>query len=92
MSGRLNLLKRLQAVNLSPEEAEGLLERLQTHRASDQDRDRLAQVIRTTTQVSDALLKAPAWREEAISKRPSAARQAKRKRQLVKAARRRNRR
>jgi len=56
MSWRLKLLKRLHDVNLSPEEAERFLNRLQNYQASDQDRDRLAQVICTTTQVSDALL------------------------------------
>lgn len=79
-------------VNLSPEEAEGLLERLQTDQASVKDRDRLAQVIRTTTQVSDELLQVRAWRDEAVSARPSAAHHVKRKRQLAKAARHRNRR
>jgi hypothetical protein len=92
MSQRLPLLKRLQDVNLSPEEAEGLLQRVQNNHASAEDRDRLAQVIRTTTQVADELLKASTWREEAGSHHPAPARQAKRKRQLAKAARRRNRR
>ena len=91
MSQRLTLLKRLQDVNLSPQEAEGLLNRVQNNQASAEDRDRLAQVMRTTPQVSDELLKASPWREEA-SNPPSPARQAKRKRQLAKAARRRNRR
>jgi hypothetical protein len=58
MSQRLKLLKCLQAVNLSPAEAEGLLERVKNNDASAADRDRLAQVIRTTTQVSEELLKA----------------------------------
>lgn len=92
MSQRLTLLKRLQDVNLSPEEAEGLLERVQNNDASAEDRDRLAQVIRTTTHVSEELLRASTWREEGVLKRPSQVRQGKRKRQLAKAARRRNRR
>jgi hypothetical protein len=74
MSQRLKLLKRLQDVNLSPEEAEVLLERVQNHDASAKDRDRLAQVIRTTTQVSAELLRASAWREEGVLQRPSPAR------------------
>jgi hypothetical protein len=92
MSQRLQLLKRLQDVNLSPEEAEGLLERVTNNDANAEDRDRLAQVIRTTTQVSEALLQTSPWREEGGWKRPSPARQAKCQRQLAKAARRRHRR
>lgn len=92
MSQRLTLLKRLQDVKLSPEEAEGLLERVENNDASAEDRDRLAQVIRTTTHVSAELLRASTWWEEGGGKRPAPARHAKRKRQLAKAARRRNRR
>jgi hypothetical protein len=88
----LNLLKRLQDVNLIPEEAEGLLERVKSNRSSGEDRDRLAQVIRTTTQVSDALLAASSQPAESLPARPSPERRVKRKRQLAKAARRRNRR
>jgi hypothetical protein len=70
MSQRLTMLKRLQDVNLSPEEAEGLLQRVQNNHASAEDRDRLAHVIRTTTQVSNELLQASTGREDAVSRHP----------------------
>ncbi len=37
---RLNLLQRLQDVDLSPEEAQGLLERVITNRSRADDRER----------------------------------------------------
>ena len=89
---RLKLLKRLQDMQLSPAEAQGLLERITTNRSSADDRERLAQVIRVTTQVSDQLLQEPSLPAQPSSQRLSPARQAKRKRQLAKAARRHNRR
>jgi hypothetical protein len=46
---RLKLLKRLLDVNLSPEEAQALMQRVKTHTCSADDRDHLAQVIRATT-------------------------------------------
>ncbi len=89
---RLKLLQRLQEVNLSPEEAQGLLQRVETNTCSAEDRDRLAQVIRTTTQVSDQLLAPSPLPEQASHGRPSPERKAKRKRQLAKASRRHKRR
>ena len=92
MLRHLKLLQRLQAVNLSPEEAQVLIQRVETNTCSTEDRDRLAQVIRATTQVSDQLLAPSPLPEQASHGLPSPERTAKRKRQLVKAARRRNRR
>ena len=92
MLRRLKLLQRLQEVNLSPEEAQGLLQRVETNTGSAEDRDRLAQVIRTTTQVSDQLLAPSPLPEQASHGRPSPERKAKRKRQLAKASRRHKRR
>ena len=92
MLRRLKLLQRLQEVNLSPEEAQGLLQRVETNTCSAEDRDRLAQVIRTTTQVSDQLLAPSPLPEQASHGRPSPERKAKRKRQLAKASRRHKRR
>jgi len=89
---RLKLLQRLQEVNLSPEEAQGLLQRVETNACSAEDRDRLAQVIRTTTQVSDQLLAPSPLPEQASHGRPSPERKAKRKRPLAKASRRHKRR
>ena len=87
MLRRLKLLKRLQDVTLSPEEAQALRHRVETNTCSTEDRDRLAQVIRATTQVSDQLLAPSPLPEQAAP-----GRKVKRKRQLAKAARRRNRR
>ena len=75
---RRKLLRRLQEVDLSPDEAWALLDRIQTHTSSAADRERLAHLIRVTTAVTEQLQAAPA-------------RQAKRQRQLAKAARRRQR-
>ena len=79
---RRTLLKRLQDVTLSPEEAQALRHRVETNTCSTEDRDRLAQVIRATTQVSDQLLAPSPLPEQASHGRPSPERTAKRKRQL----------
>ena len=87
----LTLLKRLQDVQLRPEEAPALMQRVETNTCSADDRDLLAQVIRVTTQVSAQLWDPsppPALRG---AERPSPQRKAKRKRQLAQASRRRNR-
>jgi DNA-binding transcriptional MerR regulator len=89
---RLTLLRRLQEVHLSPAEAQTLLERVKTHDSSPEDRERLTELIRATTEVSDQLRAEPAVPEPLFPQRLSPPRKAKRKRQLVKAARRRNRR
>jgi hypothetical protein len=78
------LLKRLQEVNLSPEDGQGLQERLERGDWSAADRQMLAKVVRAT-QASQQLL------EESI--RPAQTtpqRKTKRKRQFAKASRRRN--
>ena len=85
MFQRLKLLRRLQEVKLSPDEAWALLDRVQTNTSSAEDREQLADLIRVTTAVTEQLWAPPA------PQRLSPARQAKRKRQLAKAARRRQR-
>jgi hypothetical protein len=88
---RLKLLKRLQDVHLRPEETQALMQRVETNTCSAADRDLLAQVIRATTQVSEQLLESSLQPEPRVSERPLPQRKAKRKRQLAKASRRRNR-
>jgi hypothetical protein len=91
MFQRLKLLRRLQEVDLSPDEAWMLLERVQTHTDSAEDRERFAHLIRVTTAVTEQLRAAPAEPEPSAPQRLSPARKAKRKRQFTKAARRRQR-
>jgi DNA-binding transcriptional MerR regulator len=88
---RRKLLRRLQEVDLSPDEAGALLDRVQTHTSSAEDRERLAHLIRVTTAVTDQLRAAPAEPEPPAPQGLSSERKAKRKRQLAKAARRRQR-
>jgi hypothetical protein len=89
---RLKLLRRLQEVDLeSPEAAMALLERVKTHTSSPEDRERLAQLIRVTIEVTDHLWAEPDGQTPPDSKWPSARSKAKRQRQLTKAARRRQR-
>jgi len=85
---RRKLLRRLQEVDLSPDEAWALFDRVQTNTSSAEDRARLAHLIRVTTAVTAQLQAAPAAPEPPAPQRPSPARQTKRKRQLAKAARR----
>jgi hypothetical protein len=87
---RRQLLRRLQGVDLSPDEAGALLDRVQTNTSSAEDRERLAHLIRVTTTVTEQL-QAAAASEPPAPQRLSPARKAKRKRQLAKAARRRQR-
>jgi hypothetical protein len=89
---RLTLLKRLQEVDLSPEDAWSLLDRVKTHTSSADDRERLAHLIRVTTAVTDQLRTGPGAPEPSSPQRLSPERKVKRKRQLAKAARRRQRR
>jgi hypothetical protein len=89
---RLKLLRRLQEVDLSPDEAWALLDRVKTHTSSAEDRERLAHLIRVTTAVTDQLRAESAEPEPPSPQRLSPARKAKRKRQVAKAARRRQRR
>ena len=88
---RRKLLRRLQDVALSPDEAWVLLDRVQTHTSSADDRERLAHLIRVTTAVTEQLRAAPAEPELPAPQRLSPERKAKRQRQLAKAARRRQR-
>ena len=88
---RRKLLRRLQEVDLRPDEAWALLDRVQTHTSSAADRERLAHLIRVTTAVTEQLRAEPAEPEPSAPQRLSPERQAKRKRQLAKAARRRQR-
>ena len=93
MLQRLTLLRRLQEVDIgSPQEALALLERVKTHTSSADDRERLAHLIRVTTEVTGHLQAAPDAQKPAVSPQLSPPRHAKRKRQLATAARRRQRR
>ena len=88
MFQRLKLLRRLQEVDLSPDEAWGLLDRVKTNTSSAEDRERLAHLIRVTTAVTDHIRAEPDIQTQPVSQRRSPQRHAKRKRQLAKAARR----
>ncbi len=79
------LLHYLQEVTLSPEDGEALLERLQNDILSEADRRVAVQLLRAT-QACQELLEQPL-----PAPRTSAPRHAKRKRQVAKASRRRNR-
>lgn len=84
---RRHLLKRLEEVDLSPEEGQALLERIEAREAlSEADRRHLRQVLESTREVLSHLEQQPP------SARPRAERPGKRKQQLAKASRRRNRR
>ena len=89
MFQRLKLLRRLQEVKLSPDEAWALLDRVQTNTSNAEDREQLAHLIRVTTAVTEQLWVPPAAPAPPAPQRLS--RQAKCKRQLAKAARRRQR-
>lgn len=91
VSQRLNLLRRLQEVDLSPQQAWALLERVKTNTSSAEERERLAHLIRATADVSEQIRAVPEVHPPPASKRPSARCKTKRKRQLTKAARRRQR-
>jgi|SRR6266849_667410 hypothetical protein len=83
---RLKLLKRLQEVQLSPEAGLALMQRVEINSCSAEDREILIQVIRTTQATQELVEASPLPAQSAPE------RKAKRKRQLMKAARRRNRR
>jgi hypothetical protein len=89
---RLKLLRRLQEVQLSPDEAWALLERVKTNTSSAEDREQLAHLIRVTTEVTEQIRAEPNMQTPPVSQQLSPQRKAKRHRQLVKAARRRQRR
>ncbi len=89
---RQRLLNQLHEVNLSPAEAGALLERVKTHTSSAAERERLARLIRVTTAVTEHIRAAPDVETPPVSQRLSPKQKTKRQRQLVKAARRRQRR
>jgi hypothetical protein len=89
---RLKLLRRLQEVQLSPDEAWALFERVKTPTSSAEDRQQLAHLIRVTLEVTEQLRADPDVQTPPVSERPSPKHKAKRHRQLAKAARRRHRR
>lgn len=90
---RLKWRKRLQEVDVkSLDEGLELLERVKTTTSSVEDRERLAHLIRVTFEVTEALRTDPDEPAPPVSERPSPKPTAQRKRQLAKAARRRQRR
>jgi hypothetical protein len=89
---RLKLLRRLQEVKLSPDEAWTLLDRVKTNMSSADDREQLAHLIRITTEVTDHIRAEPDVQTPPVSPWLSPKQKAKRTRQLAKAARRRQRR
>ncbi len=91
MFQRLKLLRRLQEVDLSPDEAWAVLERVKTNTSSAEDRQRLAHLIRVTTEVTDHIRAEPDVQTPPVSRRLSPKPKTKRKRRLAKAARRRHR-
>ena len=92
MFQRLKLLRRLQEVKLSPDEAWALLDRVKTNMSSADDREQLAHLIRITTEVTDHIRAEPDAQTPPVSQWLSPKQKAKRTRQLAKAARRRQRR
>lgn len=92
MFQRLKLLRRLQEVDIeSLDEGLELLERVKTNTSSAEDRERLTHLIRVTAEVTDQIRAASAEPAPPVSKRSSPKSKTKRKRQLTKAARRRQR-
>lgn len=92
MFQRLKLLRRLQEVKRSPDEAWALLERVKTHTSSADDREQLAHLIRVTLEVTDQLRADPDVQTPPVAERLAPKQKAKGKRQLAQAARRRHRR
>jgi hypothetical protein len=89
---RLKLLRRLQEVKLSPDEAWALLERVKTHTSSADDREQLAHLIRVTLEVTNQIRAEPGVQTPPVSAQLSPKPDAKRHRQVAKATRRRHRR
>lgn len=83
---RQRLIKRLEEVHLSREEAQGLVERMKSGTFSEADRLRVLEVLEAEQEVLELL---EAWQPPSAHTTP---RKAKRKRQMVKVSRRRNRR
>ncbi len=92
MFQRLTLLRRLQEVKLSPDEAWALLERVKTHTSSADDREQLAHLIRVTLEVTEQIRAEPDVPTPPVSERLLPKPKAKRTRQVAKATRRRHRR
>jgi hypothetical protein len=90
---RLKLLRRLQEVDIeSLDEGLELLERVKTNTSSAEDRERLAHLIRVTFEVTEQIRAEPDEPTPPVPERLSPKPKTKRKRQLAKAARRRQRR
>jgi hypothetical protein len=87
---RLTLLRRLQDVKLSPDEAWAVCERIKTNTSSAEDRAQLAHLIRVTLEVTTHLRADPDVQTLPVSARPLPKQKVKRKRQLAKATRRRH--
>src|SRR5262245_60982797 len=85
-------VRRLHEVQLSPDEACALLERVKTNTSSAADREQLAHLIRVTLEVTEHLRTAPDVQTPSASEQLSPTPQAKRPRPLAKATRRRHRR
>jgi len=77
---RLKLLRRLQEVKLSPDEAWALLERVKTNTSSADDRAQLAHLIRVTLEVTNQLRAEPDVQTPSGSERLSPKQKAKRNR------------
>ena len=93
MFQRLKLLRRLQEVDIeSLDEGLELLDRVKTNTSSAEDRDRLAHLIRVTFEVTEQIRAEPDEPTRPVPERLSPQPKTKRKRQLAKAARRRQRR
>jgi hypothetical protein len=90
---RLKLLRRLQEVDMeSLDEGLELLERVKTNTSSAEDREHLAHLIRVTFEVTEQIRAEPDEPTLPVPERLSPQPKTKRKRQLAKAARRRQRR
>jgi hypothetical protein len=89
---RLTLLRRLQDVKLSPDEAWALRERVKTPTSSADDREQLAPLIRVTLEGTNHIRADPDAQTPPVSAPLSPKPKAKRHRQVPKAPRRRPRR
>ena len=79
---RQRLIKRLEEVRLSPQEAQGLVKRMRSGALSDADRQRVLEVLQAEQEVLECLA---AWTPPAAS---ATQRKAKRKRHMAKMSRR----
>ena len=81
MFQRLTLLRRLQEVKRSPDEAWALLERVKTHTSSAEDREQLAHLMRVTLEVTAHLRANPDVQTPPVSEGPAPKPKAKHQRQ-----------